>query len=127
MPANCGENSAIVSEAVVAERAKENGLSCEAVIQKLSQLPLSRATVNTHIRQGRAGLHPRSAQKLTNLSKEDELRILTLVAKATDDLELFSCAEIQGLLQEAIDGTELSARFKHGNVSRQYAHLFRTR
>jgi hypothetical protein len=50
-----------------------------------------------------------------------------MIGKATDECEPFSCAEVQGLVQEAIDGTTLQDKFKDGNVSRQHAQMWRER
>ena len=126
-----GKNLAVVSRAVVRERGLKKGSlqkSTDMAINEVPAIPgLSRATVNTHIRKGMAGKMPGVAGRGSNLSKEDELRLLAATCHATDDLEPCSCAETQGLLQGFVGGTDLEGKFKGGNVTRQYAHNFRSR
>ena len=102
--------------------------SCAAIIAAESVFPnLCSATVNTHIRKELAGELPRAFKRPTFISKEDHLRICAALARASDDLEPFSCAETQGILQEMVDGTDFADLFKGGTVSRQFARAFRLR
>ena len=120
-----------MSAAVLEERKLPKGVkrrSCEAIIQAASQLPnLSRSLVNTHIRKKKAGLEPAAKGRPLLIPKEDQLRVCAALARASDDLEPFSCAETQGMLQELIDDTYMQDLFKDGTVSRQYARYFRVR
>ena len=124
-----GQNLAHVSAVVDNERKTvPKPRSCKAIIAAESAFPkLCSATVNTHIRKNLAGKLPRDFKRPTFISKEDHLRICAALARASDDLEPFTCAETQGILQEMIDGTDFSDLFKDGTVSRQFAYAFRTR
>ena len=97
-----GASLAAVSEAVLEEMKLPKGVkrrSCEAIIQAVSQLPnLGRSTVNTHVRKEKAGLEPAVAGRPLLIAKEDQLRVCAALARASGDLEPFSCAETQGTL-----------------------------
>jgi hypothetical protein len=97
-------------------------------MQAASQLPnLSRSLVNTHIRRKKAGLEPVARGRRLLIPKEDQLRVCAALARASGDLEPFSCAETQGMLHELIDDTYMQGLFKDGTASRQCAHCFRMR
>jgi len=111
-----GQNLAHVSAVVDNERKTvPKPRSCAAIIAAESAFPnLCSATVNTHIRKDLAGKPPRAMKRPTFISKEDHLRICAALARASDDLEPFSCAETQGILQELVDGTDFADLFKGG-------------
>jgi hypothetical protein len=82
---------------------------------------------NTHVRKKKAGLEPSVRGRPILIPKEDQLRVCAALARASGDLEHFSCAETQGMLQELIDDTYTQDLCKDGTVSRQHAHYFRVR
>ena len=126
-----GQNLAHVSAVVDNERKTlPKPRSCAATIAAESAFPnLCSATVNTHMRKDLAGKPPRAFKRPTFISKEDHLRIwiCAALARASGDLEPFSCVETQGILQEVVKGTDFADLFKGGAASRQFARAFRLR
>jgi hypothetical protein len=92
-----GDNLAKASAVVVAEtqfQSRGKKRSTQAIINEAPEYPMEASTANKHIKKQRAGQLPREHKKPCHLTREDELRTLTMIGKATDEHEPFSCAEV---------------------------------